>query len=381
LTGFRAARFALGAILALGLLSALPAAVLAANPTCGSSLTTNTTLTADLDCSSYGGTALYMGANSVVLNLNGHTIWGPAGNDSQYGVDTDGYNRTTIKNGSIKNFYIGVYLSSSNRTLVQGLAFDNDNTGTDYGVYVDYGVKNVLNDLETTSNVYYGVYAEYGANMTVKNSNLSSDNGDGAGLYLYYETGDTVSNNHLHGYYGVYDYQSHRQVYTGNTANDNEYGLYLYCDGYGTVNASGNVTNNNDSYGIYAYYCYVVDHPVDGYTGSRFTGNTANGNDIGFYDYASYNALWKGNLANDNDDDGFYLDYPAGSRILSNIARRNGDSGIEVADNYSWYNTAEFNYNTAKKNAYGLYAGYGIPDAVGNISTMNTTMNCYNIDC
>ena len=112
---------------------------MAAQPTCGQTLTTNTTLTADLDCSGYGGTALYMGANSIVLNLNGHTIWGPTGNEGQYGVYTDGYNRTTIKNGSINHYYIGAYLNGSNRTLVQNVEMAGENAD-DYGVYIDYGV-------------------------------------------------------------------------------------------------------------------------------------------------------------------------------------------------------------------------------------------------
>ena len=104
---------------------------------------------------------------------------------------------------------------------------------------------------------------------------------DGEGLYLYEQTADTIMNNHFHGYYGVYDEQSHRQAYSGNTSNGNEYGFYLYCNDYGTVNASGNTANNNGTYGFYTYDCYVVDHPVDGYTGSRIVGNTASGNGTG----------------------------------------------------------------------------------------------------
>jgi parallel beta-helix repeat protein len=372
-------RVALGAVLAFGLLAAVPAAVLAAQPTCGQTLTTNTTLTADLDCSGYGGTALTMGAKGIVLNLNGHTIWGPAGNDSLYGVYSDGYNRTTIKNGSIQDFYIGVYLNGSNRTLVQNVDFASDNTTTDYGVYIDYGVKNTLNDLET-DDVYYGVFAEDGAKLTVKNSDLSGDSSGGAGLYLYYETGDTVSNNQLHGNYGVRDEYSNKQTYTGNMSNGNYYGLYLYCDGYGTVNASGNTTNGN-YYGIYAYECYVVDHPLDGFIGSRFTGNTANENGYGYYAYYSMNELWRGNTANDNSEDGLYYDYPIFATITYNVTRRNGDSGIELNDNNSWYNVNKVSYNTSKGNAYGIYASYGVPDATGNVVTNNSSMNCYNVDC
>jgi parallel beta-helix repeat protein len=375
-------RVAIGGLLALGMLAAVPTAAMAAQPSCGDTLMTNTTLTADLDCSGYGGTALTMGANGIVLNLNGHTLWGPSGQDNLYGVYSDEYDHTTIKNGKVSNFTYNIYLNGSNRTLVQNVEVTGE-TNRDYGVYIDYGVYNTLNDLNVHG-VSTAVYANSGAKLTVKNSTLSGDPNDsdyGIGLYLYEETADKIMNNQFQGYYGVYDYESHRQSYSGNTANGNEYGMYLYCDTYGTVTVTGNTTNNNGSYGIYSYYCYAVDHPIDGFTGSRFTGNTANGNETGFYDYASYNALWRGNTANDNDGDGFYLDYPGGSRMVSNVALRNGDSGIEIADNYSWYNMAAFDYNTAKKNAYGLYAGYGVSEATGNVAKKNSTMNCYNVDC
>ncbi len=79
-------RAALGVALALGMLGVVPGVAFAANPSCGDTLYANKTLTADLDCSGYGGTALYMGKKGIVLNLNGHTIWGPTGDDNASGV-------------------------------------------------------------------------------------------------------------------------------------------------------------------------------------------------------------------------------------------------------------------------------------------------------
>ena len=74
-------RMALSVILALGVLGAIPGVALAAQPSCGDTLYVNTTLTGDLDCSAYGGTALYMGKKGITLNLNGYTIWGFTGDD------------------------------------------------------------------------------------------------------------------------------------------------------------------------------------------------------------------------------------------------------------------------------------------------------------
>jgi hypothetical protein len=374
----RLKRVSVGALLGLVMLGAIPAAVMAAQPSCGDTLTTNTTLTSDLDCSGYSGTALYMGANGIVLNLNGHTIWGPPGSDGYNGVDTEEYNRTTIRNGKITDYYIGVNLDSSNRTTVSGLDIDGNDTNEAYGVYEYHGVANVLNNLEVWD-VYYGVYMDYSANSTLKNSNLT-------GYYGAYVDGTSkalVTTNSLHGEYGVFDYRSWRNKYTANTANgEGSYGFYIECDGYGPVTMSGNTANGHDSYGFYVYECYEVDHPVIDYLGgSHITGNTANNNDSGgFYDYYTINGIWKNNVANDNGGDGYYLDYPSNVRLLSNSARRNGGSGFNIADNYTYYNVDDIAFNTARGNdSYGFYASYGAPSH-DNVA-VNNNIDCRNIDC
>src|SRR2546423_11409696 len=57
---------------AAGLAAAvLPGTPAWASPSCGSTLTTNTTLTADLVCA---GDGLIIGADGITLNLGGHTI-------------------------------------------------------------------------------------------------------------------------------------------------------------------------------------------------------------------------------------------------------------------------------------------------------------------
>jgi parallel beta-helix repeat protein len=365
--------------MALGLVAAVPGAAMAAQPSCGDTLTTNTTLTANLDCSGYGGTALYMGANDVVLNLNGHTITGPAGYDSQSGVDTDNYNRTTIRNGKIQDYGYGVYLDSSNRTTVSGLDIDGNDTSNAYGVYDSYGVSNVLNNLEIWD-VYYGVYAEYSARTTIQNSDITASY---YGVYVYDGAKALVTGNSIHSDgYGVYDYEGWRNKYSGNTANGADYGFYLECNGYGPMTLTGNTANNTTYYGFYLTQCYEVDHPVIDYLGgTHVTGNTANeGDGYGFYDYYSYNEIWKNNVANDNSSYGFYFDYPSNARILSNGARRNGASGFYIDDNYRSYNVDDIAFNTARGNGdYGFYAGYGAPSH-DNVA-VNNDPNCYHVDC
>lgn len=371
-------RALLGIALALLMLGALPTAVLAAQPSCGDTLMANTTLTANLDCSGYGGTALYMGKDDLVLNLNGKTITGPTGSDGVYGVDTDGHHRTTIRNGKINHYYIGVYVNQSNRTLVQNIQMIGENL-SDYGVYVYSGVRNTLNLLNVSA-VETGVYAEYDSRLTVSNSTLSASP-TGEGVYLYLTSADTVSNNHVTGYYGTYEWHSHRNVYTGNTATGGTYGFYFDCEGYGQVTVTGNTSTNASSAGFSLNDCYTIGHPVDGYIGTRVVGNTATGSNYGFESYNSYNELWRNNIGNDNDNDGFWFESPSGYQIVYNTALRNDNNGFTLYENGDYDNVDRISFNVARRNDnHGFEADYGAPGD-DNVATNNGAKNCVRVDC
>jgi len=375
--GIRAsARVVLGAAVSFGMLAMVPGVALAASPACGDTITSNTTLSADMDCSGYAGDALSFGANKITLNLNGHTITGPAGYDGYSGIDTDGYKKGTITNGTIANYTYGVDLDSSNRMTVSKLTISGENDGSDSGIYLYGGVSNVINKV-TVTGVEDGLYLEDGASTQVTNNTVSATDD---GLYAEYETADTISNNKFTADNAVYDDYSQRQTYSNNTAVGTTYGFYLDCDGYGKVTLSGNTANNTTSYGFYVYECYDDANYAGGPgTGSQITGNTANNGDYGFYDYYGYNEVWKNNTANDNSGYGFYFEYSASAKATGNTALRN-DEGFYLEENYSYENFYDFSSNTAKKNTdYGFYAEYGTPGS-GNVAKKNGT-NCYNVDC
>ncbi|HYI21308.1 MAG TPA: right-handed parallel beta-helix repeat-containing protein [Candidatus Limnocylindrales bacterium] len=376
----RITRAVLGGMVAVGALAMAPASVSAAQPACGDSLTTSTTLTADLDCSGYNGTALYMGHNGVVLNLNGHTIWGYTGDDSNSGVDTDGYDNTKVTNGTIANFGYGVYMVQSGSTKLTQLDIVGEAADTgDYGVYQDYGAGNRVANSDI-SGVQYGIYSQYASNLQVLNNTIDADY---IGVETYYDSRDRFENNVVTAdSYGFYDDYSGNLVYVGNRSNGGDYGWYLDCSSYGKVTLKNNVANNNSDYGFYLYECYGSNTSYAPGTGSKITGNTANNNGTGFYDYYSINSVWTSNVAHDNDDDGFYLEYPGGVDLTYNKANRNGDTGFELSENYSsgYYNVYRISWNTANQNSYGFYAAYGAPGK-GNVANNNSSDNCYNVRC
>ena len=104
------------AVVAAGLLFAGPAG--AETVSCGQVITADTTVDNDLvDCPEDG---LVIGAPGITLDLNGHGISGRFdGHDCQtdciarHGIDSRGFDRITIKNGSVGNFKAGVFLQGT----------------------------------------------------------------------------------------------------------------------------------------------------------------------------------------------------------------------------------------------------------------------------
>src|SRR3954447_19074805 len=64
---------------------------------CGDTLTKNTTFGNDLSCD-IGAPVFSIGADGIVVDINGHRLSFPAGGA---GIELNGHDRVTIKNGSL----------------------------------------------------------------------------------------------------------------------------------------------------------------------------------------------------------------------------------------------------------------------------------------
>jgi parallel beta helix pectate lyase-like protein len=375
-------RLGLAVCLALGLMSMVPGVAFAAQPSCGDTLMANTTLTGDLDCSAFAdGTGLYMGKAGIVLDLNGYTIWGvgPSGDDSDTGVDTDGYNHTVIKNGTIANFSTGIYVEYSNDTKMKWLTISPAADTDDRAIDIDHGVGNVVRHVTVAPGFSYGLYIYYSASNQVSYNDLHQA---GSGIYVErgaanFFTANTVDAAH----YGVEDYYGSENRYVGNVVeNGDETGYYVNCDGSGRVIMIDNTARDFDGDGFHTIRCIRLSG--SGGPGSVMRGNKAISNgDDGFEDYYSTNSIWTSNRASWNDDDGFFADQPSAFTMRYNIARHNGDEGFEFVNAISEWAPYVFSWNTAKYNDdYGMWADTGIPSH-HNVSRHNVTSNCYNVAC
>lgn len=152
--------------------------------------------------------------------------------------------------------------------------------------------------------------------ITVEGFNAT--NSRRSGIYLFCcnntLTGNTANNNG----YGIYLYSSSNNILTGNDASNNGDGIYLCHSSNNTI--TGNITNNN-RYGIWLY----------GSNNNAIKGNAASNNRYGIYLDNSNNNAITGNTASNNSDEGIRLyGYSNNNTIRGNTANNNHGEGIRL---------------------------------------------------
>ena len=96
-------------------------------------------LTGDLNTSVASGNALEIAANNVVLDLNGHKIAGQSAgtNTLATGIAVNQHQNVTIRNGTVRGFFIGIAFYDTTPSVSQG---------------------NVIEDMRIDRNLFEGMY-------------------------------------------------------------------------------------------------------------------------------------------------------------------------------------------------------------------------------
>lgn len=131
-TAARIRYLALG-VLTLGALT-VPLGPASAVPSCGSTITVSTTLSADIGPCPAGG--LIVGADGITLDLGGHRVFGTAATGDGVGILLPGRSNVTVRNGTVTGFDAGVALEGGGGNTVQSIAA-TDNIGPGTGSYGD----------------------------------------------------------------------------------------------------------------------------------------------------------------------------------------------------------------------------------------------------
>jgi Periplasmic copper-binding protein (NosD) len=249
-------RACLEALAVAGLALAAPS-VAGANPACGSTVIHSVTLNANMNCPASSG--ILVGKSGITINLNTHTITGPGGMTSYYGVFDSGFGHVTIENGTVQNFYDDVHVdSSSGTTILKIKAHGANNAGISYttsqdgvvdqtgashnAIGISLGVNRNVNVTSSTAahNAIEGVYD----NDSVATLNhVTASNNPGYGVYIDQPVASTTA--------GDYKIENSRANSNGGTGFEifNNLPQWQY-----QANLIGNTANDNTAFGFYAEY-------------------------------------------------------------------------------------------------------------------------------
>jgi Right handed beta helix region len=243
----------------------------AATVRCGDVITESVTLTKNLYCP---GGALTIGADDVVLDLNGHVVFGDGTGDGISvgqpplgSFEFRGVARAVVRNGKVRNFDVGVRIqTASTHTRVDDLTITNN---TSFGVTTGSEDTSLsLND--HTSVVGSRIHDNFGGGVRIGfgekqfaapyadvSGNEVYSNGS-AGIQLYgYSDSSTIAGNHVYwnGDDGIMSSDSITAI-TNNLVTDNA-GTGIYVTSYDAQTfgpsywIADNTSKRNGRYGIY----------------------------------------------------------------------------------------------------------------------------------
>ena len=347
---------AMAAVALLGLAAPSSAAAVA----CGDTLTASIALDADLDCPS--GNGLVIGADGVTVDLGGHTIVGDD-TTTTYGVENaGGFDRVTVKNGTIRGFDTQIYVVGGEGHVIRGVqlragthairfdgevgfakilkvvAFDSDGVAMQIG-----GSDNQISQAVIVNAAAAGIRL-VGSRNTVAKCTIVNPFDAGIRLAGFGEN----------------------NVFTGNTVSvgQSECIRVEAFGGTGNVVAK-NLCEANEGGGI-----ALMGSQEGVVTGNTVVGNGADGIRVGF---VSIGNVVSKNKISGNYGSGIYVPADSGfTTILGNVANRNRNNGIDT-DGLN----ATIGKNRVEANRRGgIEAPVGVVDAGGNKARNNKNFEC-----
>jgi parallel beta-helix repeat protein len=236
----------------------------------------------------------------------------------------------------LKRMYNSTYTDSG--PTAKGLIILNEKSGCKIqGLQIDG------NKATYTASYNYGIYLYSSSNNNTVTGNTCNNNS--YGIYLYSSSDNTVTGNtcNNNNYCGIrLSSSSNNNTVTGNTCNNNNDGIYLYLSSNNNT-VTGNTCNNNNSCGI----CLESSSNEN-----TITGNTCNNNSYGIYLYSSSDNTVTGNTCNNNNYCGIYLSSSSNNTVTGNTCiRGTGQTSDYTASQYTiQLSGTSNNYNLISSN-------------------------------
>lgn len=348
---------------------------------CGDQVRSSIVLDRDLDCSGQGGASALIipgGTSRVTIDLNGYTI--TAKDNAIELADPGAAKNITIKNGVLAGGTYGVYVATGGSTVTMENVFSTSSTPESKTYWADLGF-NAGGTVTANDVVSDRTSWALEAPTVIANGVLAGLNGLGPVAEVL-QADRLITLSRANGVFVDATGQTAASVVT-NSLIDAQYPLHIFCDLFqgGGPSVKGNVVvggvataETPNGNGIQVSQCSggaVADNVAlkaglgfqlinaDGMTvsGNRAYQNTTVGFDI-YFNLAT--AVFKGNFADYNAEDGFYFYNPGTPRTFSsNFARGNGFGQVR---------------------GDGFTAPGPVPGS-GNVAFGNFTGDCYNVTC
>lgn len=208
--------------------------------TCNSTITTSTTLTADL--TGCAGDGVHIGASHVTLNLNGHLVSSNGSGGTAVLVNS-GATNATVENGRVTGFNTAVSVQAAAAKVLGIRAWDNT-----FGVVVAGADSTVVTGNTLYDNVSAGIRVFSGQKVQITGNALRENTDDGVFVQAAAPS-VTISGNKAisNGSAGI-DVDGPNAHVTGNIANGNTTDGILLNDDTATVGT--NTASFNTKLGI-----------------------------------------------------------------------------------------------------------------------------------
>jgi parallel beta-helix repeat protein len=304
---------------------------------CGSVITQDTTLDADVNCDS--GSALVIGAPGITLDLAGHEVRGGNTPDGDWtGVDnTGGHDGVIVKNGTVR-------YHSTPQGPGRAIVFEEASDGLLQNLDV-VGVARLAGDRNRVAGSGFNAFYDSSLDVDGDDNQIlysSASNVQGVGLELS-GARNTLANSDMHGSLKAVDVEGSEATVIANDIHAVP-GLGLEVSGSGhriidndlgsgsfralwVSGASNAVVRDNRVDGGFVGEALVVESS----SGTNLRANTVSGQSDGIFVTAdSTGTLIRLNTARGEEDDGIDVD-SASASLGSNTANGSGDLGIEAA--------------------------------------------------
>ena len=205
---------------------------------CGDTISVSIVAGNGIDCAA--GSGLTVGANAIIINLNGHALTGTA---SGYGIINSGHSGVTIENGSLSGWSSGVYTTGATNKIT-GLRVSASTNGD--GIVLLGAGALVSGNVVFQNNI--GIFVN-ASNVKVT-SNVARENGSGIQIFTGIAGASVQTNQSENNTMDGIDDEGAGALITGNITNGNTNGDGIRSSSDATSIVGTNTANYNGAYGI-----------------------------------------------------------------------------------------------------------------------------------